>query len=72
MQVRFGKALSRITMSRTIEAVLAECEDLLSRSEVNRAFDSLLMLLQQGSKEDLVLLCHEAPRPLAPTTGAPV
>lgn len=40
-------------MSRTIEAVLAECEDFLARSEVNRAFDSLLMLLQQGSREDL-------------------
>lgn len=43
-------------MSRTIEAVLAECEDLLSRNEVNRAFDGLLMLLHQGSKEDLVRL----------------
>jgi len=43
-------------MSRTIEAVLAECEDFLSRSEVNRAFASLLMLLRQGSKEDLVRL----------------
>lgn len=37
-------------MSRTIEAVLAECEDFIARGEVNRAFDSLLMLLQQGSK----------------------
>ena len=43
-------------MSRTIEAVLAECEDFLSRNEVNRAFNGLLMLLQQGSKEDLVRL----------------
>lgn len=43
-------------MSRTIEAVLAECEDFLSRNEANRAFDGLLMLLHQGSKEDLVRL----------------
>lgn len=43
-------------MSRTIEAVLAECDDLISRNEVNRAFDNLLMLLQQGSKEDLLRL----------------
>lgn len=43
-------------MSRTIETVLAECEDSLSRNEANRAFNSLLMLLQQGSKEDLVRL----------------
>lgn len=43
-------------MSRTIEAVLAECEDWLARGEVNRAFDSLLTLLQQGSKEDLARL----------------
>jgi len=43
-------------MSRTIEAVLAECEDYLSRSEVNRAFNGLLTLLQQGSKEDLLRL----------------
>lgn len=43
-------------MSRTIEAVLAECEDFLSRNEVNRAFKSLLVLFQQGSKEDLLRL----------------
>lgn len=43
-------------MSRTIEAVLAECEDWLARGEVNRAFDSLLTLLQQGSREDLARL----------------
>lgn len=43
-------------MSRTIEAVLAECEDFIARGEVNRAFDSLLMLLQQGSKEDILRL----------------
>lgn len=43
-------------MSRTIEAVLAECEDLLSRNEVNKAFASLMVLLQQGSSEDLTRL----------------
>lgn len=43
-------------MSRTIEAVLAECEDWLARGEVNRAFDGLLALLQQGSREDLARL----------------
>lgn len=43
-------------MNRTIEAVLAECEDLLSRSKMNMAFDSLLVLFQQGSKEDLLRL----------------
>ena len=43
-------------MSRTIEAVLAECEDFLSRNEMNRAFNSLLVLFQQGSKEDLLRL----------------
>lgn len=43
-------------MSRTIEADLAECEDRLSRNDVNRAFNGLLGLLQQGSKADLLRL----------------
>lgn len=40
-------------MSKTVESVLAECEDLISRNEVNRAHANLLALLLQGSKEDL-------------------
>lgn len=50
------QSMLRITMSRTIEAVLAECEDFLSRNGVTRAFDGLMILLQQGSKEDLLRL----------------
>ncbi|QPF76184.1 hypothetical protein G8A07_26830 [Roseateles sp. DAIF2] len=40
-------------MSKPIEAILAECEDLISRNEVSRAFDTLLALIQHGSKADI-------------------
>lgn len=40
-------------MSKPIEAILAECEDLISRNEVSRAFDTLLAFIQHGSKADI-------------------
>jgi len=40
-------------MSKPIEATLAECEDLISRNEVNRAHESLLELIQYESRHDL-------------------
>jgi hypothetical protein len=40
-------------MNKPIEAVLAECEDLISRNEVNRAHDTLLELIHYGSRADV-------------------
>ena len=40
-------------MSKPIEAVLAECEDLISRNEVARANENIIELINFGSKEDL-------------------
>jgi hypothetical protein len=40
-------------MSKAIEALLAECEDLLSRHEVSRAYDNLVEVIRNGSKQDL-------------------
>jgi hypothetical protein len=40
-------------MSKSIEAVLAEAEELISRHRVNMAFDNLISLFQQCSQVDL-------------------
>ena len=40
-------------MSKSIEAVLAEAEELISRQEVNKAFENLVSLFQQCSLVDL-------------------
>lgn len=45
-------------MSKPIEALMAECEDLVSRNSVNRAHEILLELIQQGSIQDLERLGH--------------
>ncbi|HHT8833901.1 TPA: hypothetical protein ACT5B7_005566 [Burkholderia cenocepacia] len=40
-------------MNKPIEAVLAEAEELISRQEVNKAFENLISLFQQCSQVDL-------------------
>lgn len=40
-------------MNKPIEAVLAEAEELISRREINTAFDNLISLFQQCSQVDL-------------------
>ena len=40
-------------MSKPIEALLAECEDLIARNQVGRAHDNLLEWIRHGSKQDI-------------------
>lgn len=40
-------------MNKSIEAILAEAEELISRQEVNRAYDNLIALFHQCSQVDL-------------------
>lgn len=43
-------------MNKSIEAVLAEAEELISRQEVNKAYENLTVLFQQCSHVDLMRL----------------